>query len=341
MQNVAGGFPDFFFWLGDDFSIDPMIDSGKLSPANVDAVYLNQRGYVGAIGGTVPVFPVNGNHEEGAAYLLTPEYSTPYAQAPIYAGSSRVKYFALPGTDGFYSADSKEVSGVGKIRDYYAFTWGDALFVTIDPYWHSPVPVDNGVPGVTPPKDGWEATMGDDQYEWFKSTLEGSKAKYKFVLAHHVNGTGRGGAAIAHEYEWGGYDQAGKTYEFTSRRPAWSKPIHQLMKDSNVTIFFFGHDHLFAREKVDSVVYQSVPCPADNTYAAFNSDAYDPATITFPGAEYDPDYGAVVTNAGHLNVTVAPDRVTVDYVRSVLPGDEAKAGAANGQISYSYSVTAE
>ena len=36
-------------------------------------------------------------------------------------------------------------------------------------------------------------TLGDAQYHWFKRTLEQSKAKYKFVFAHHVLGTGRGG----------------------------------------------------------------------------------------------------------------------------------------------------
>jgi len=112
------------------------------------------------------------------------------------------------------------------------------------------------------------------------------------------------------------------------------------MNDNKVTIFFFGHDHLFAREKVDGVVYQEVPNPADNTYTAFNADAYDPASISLPGASYDPAYGVIMPNAGYLDVTVSPDRVTVSYVRAVLPGDESRAGATNGAVAYSYSVTA-
>jgi hypothetical protein len=220
------------------------------------------------------------------------------------------------------------------------FEWGDALFVVIDPYWHSPVPVDNGVPGVEKTKDAWEATIGDEQYAWFKRVLETSRAKYTFVFEHHVLGTGRGAVALVHTYEWGGYNRNGTAYEFSSLRRNRAKPIHRLMEDNKVTIFFFGHDHLFAREEVDGVVYQEVPNPADNTYAAFNADAYDPATVSLPGASYDPAYGVIMPNSGYLDVTVSPDRVTVAHFRAVLPGDEAKAGATNGAVTYSYSVTA-
>jgi hypothetical protein len=79
---------------------------------------------------------------------------------------------------------------------------------------------------------------------------------------------------------------------------------------------------------------------ADNTYAAFNADAYDSDSISFPGVSYDPTYGVIMPNAGYLNVTVSPDRVTESYIRAVLPGDEATAGAANGAAANSYSVTA-
>ena len=318
MRNAAARQPDFYVALGDDFSIEKLIDQNNLTQENVDLVYRYQRTYFG---------------------LLGDRYNTPYRDAPIFAGRARVTYFPLPAPDGFYSGDTMQVPGVGLVRDYYAFEWGDALFVVIDPYWHSPVPVDNGVPGVEKTKDAWEATIGDEQYAWFKKVLETSRAKYKFVFEHHVLGTGRGAAAIVHTYEWGDYNRNGTAYEFSSLRRNWAKPIHQLMNDNKVTIFFFGHDHLFAREKVDGVVYQEVPNPADNTYAAFNADAYDPATISLPGATYDPAYGVIMPNSGYLDVTVSPDRVTVSYVRVVLPGDEARAGAANGAVAYSYSVT--
>jgi hypothetical protein len=338
MRNVAGRQPDFYIGLGDDFSLNKLIDRNALTEQGVNEIYRGQRDFFGIVGHSTPVFLVNGNHEEAAAYLLSDRYRTPYSQAPIYAGRARVTYFPLPATDGFYSADTAEAGGVGLIRDYYAWEWGDALFVVIDPYWHSPVPVDQGVPGVDPPSDPWEITMGDAQYAWFKNVLETSRAKYKFVFEHHVLGSGRGAAALVHTYEWGGYNKSGSVYEFPSRR-RWAKPVHQLMEENKVAVFFFGHDHLFAREKVDGVVYQAVPNPADDTYQAFNVDAFDPETIRLPGARYDASYGVTMTNSGYLHVTVAPDRVTVSYVRAVLPGDEGKAGGANGAVAFSYAIT--
>ena len=91
-------------------------------------------------------------------------------------------------------------------------------------------------------------------------------------------------------------------WEFDKMRPGWELPIHQLMAKNNVTIFFQGHDHLFAKQELDGIIYQEVPCPADNTYTAFNKDAYKSGDI-FP-------------NAGFLDVTVSPDQVKVDYIKS-------------------------
>lgn len=339
MQNVAVQQPDFYFALGDDFSIESLIDNNQLSQANVNAVYANQRNFFSIIGNATAVFLINGNHEQAAGYLLGAAYQTQYVNAPIFAGYARLMYFPLPSPDNFYSGDTTTVTGVGLLRDYYAWEWGDALFVTIDPYWHSPVPVDTGVPGVQKTKNAWEISIGDEQYLWLKNTLEESNTKYKFIFEHHVLGTGRGAAGIAHTYEWGGYDKSGKAYEFNQERPNWPKPVHQLLKENHVTIFFAGHDHLFAREQVDGIVYQSVPNPADNTYQAFNSDAYAPTSIAFPGASYDPGYSVVLSNSGYLHVTVSPENVKVDYIRAVLPGDELKAGGSNGTVAFSYTIT--
>jgi len=340
MQNVRARQPDFYIALGDDFSVEPLLGKGTVSQAAVEQLYQTQRGWFSLLGASVPVFLVNGNHEDAAAYLLSPQYQTPYASLPIWAGTARNAYFALPSPDAFYTGDASTVAGVGLLRDYYAWEWGDALFVVIDPYWHSPVPVDNPVPGVSRPSDQWQSTIGDEQYAWLKRTLESSTAKFKFVFEHHVLGTGRGAAALVHQYEWGGYNKNGTAYEFRAMRPNWAMPIHQLLQANHVTVYFCGHDHLFAREKVDDVVYQEVPNPADNSYTAFNADAYDPAGISLPGARYDNSYGVVLPNAGHLSVTVAPTGVTVAYVRAVLAGDEGKAGGANGSVAHAYTIPA-
>ncbi|MCK4960532.1 MAG: hypothetical protein KAT00_14065, partial [Planctomycetes bacterium] len=174
-------------------------------------------------------------------------------------------------------------------------------------------------------RDWWGMSIGDAQYQWLKKTLDESNARYKFVFNHHVMGTGRGGVEMADLYEWGGRDPGG-TWRFDEKRPDWEMPIHQLMVKNGVTIFFQGHDHLFARQEKDGVIYQEVPNPADDTYQVFNGDAYRS--------------GDIIANSGHLLVTVSQQNVRVDYVRSFLPEDQA-GGQKNGQIAFSYTIAPE
>ena len=325
LANVRKDQPDFYVMMGDDFSVDPLISRGQLSQPNVDQLYVDQRQFLGAVAGSVPLFLVNGNHEQASRYLLKGTADS----APLFSGRARTRYFPLPAPDAFYTGDAEKVEGIGYLRDYYAWTWGDALFVVIDPYWHSPVQVDNeagggggGRRGGGRVRDWWGMSIGDAQYQWLKRTLEESKARYKFVFAHHVLGTGRGAVEMADLYEWGGKDRNGES-QFAKYRPGWELPIHQLMVKTGVTIFFQGHDHLFARQEKDGVIYQEVPNPADATYQAFNREAYRS--------------GDILPDSGHLRVTVAPDAVKVDYVRAWLPNDET-GDRRNGAVAFSYTA---
>jgi hypothetical protein len=349
LSNVRKDQPDFYLMMGDDFSVDPLISRGQLSQQNVDQLYIDQRQFLGAIAGSVPLLLVNGNHEQASCYLLKGTADS----APLFSGRARARFFPLPGPDAFYTGDAEQIEGIGYLRDYYAWTWGEALFVVIDPYWHSPVQVDNeaggggggrggnrgaggraggagrgqanapqGRAGGGRARDWWGMSIGDAQYQWLKRTLEQSKARYKFVFAHHVLGTGRGAVEMADLYEWGGKDRNGE-FLFAKYRPGWELPIHQLMVKTGVTIFFQGHDHLFARQEKDGVIYQEVPNPADATYQAFNREAYRS--------------GDILPDSGHLRVTVAPEQVRVDYVRAWLPRDET-GDNRNGAVAFSYAV---
>lgn len=314
MCNVSQNQPDLYFTLGDDFSIERLIENNNINQNNVDNIYSAQRKYLGMVGCNTSLFLVNGNHEQAAKYLLDGTTGNPAVCAAI----ARKRFYPLPDNKGIYSGDTTQLKYVGLLKDYYAFEWGDALFVTIDPYWHSDVAVDNIAGSMDKEKDPWTATIGKEQYEWLKKTLEKSSAKYKFVFSHHIRGTGRGGIESANLYEWGGYDNKGQ-WQFDIKRPGWDMPIHQLFVKYGVTIFFQGHDHLFCKQELDGVIYQSVPNPADYTYRAFNSDAYTS--------------GDVLPNSGHLNVTVSPNGVTVKYIRAYLPGD-----GTNGEVAYTYKI---
>lgn len=371
LSNVRADQPDFYVTMGDDFSIDRLIQRETLTRENVESVYASQRPFLGVVGSSAPLFLVNGNHEHGERARLdgTPD------NASVLAANARLKFFPLPAPDPFYTGDNEKVEHIGLLRDYYAWTWGDALFVVIDPYWHSLIEVDpmaegkgggggkkkgegkgkqqGGEAPESEDKDGeedaadhehfyqsleqqaeekpkggkgkrdmWGITLGEAQYQWLVKTLTESKARFKFVFSHHVLGTGRGGIENADKYEWGGKNTKGED-EWAARRPNWELPIHKLFVKAGVTIFFQGHDHTYAKQELDGVIYQSCPNPADDTFTAFNKDAYRS--------------GTVLPNSGHLRITVSAESVKVDYVLAFLPAHETD-GRKNQALGHSYTV---
>jgi hypothetical protein len=326
LANELADHPDFMFDLGDTSmvekcAIDGTTNCATPSPATADSVrarYLLMRGYFDLACHSVPLFMVLGNHD-GETGWPDPNASS----LDTWAVTTRKAYFANPEPDAFYSGSSQSATGVGLRQNYYAFEWGDVLFVVLDPYTYTPS---------KPGSNGWGWTLGATQYQWFARTLAASRARFKFVFSHHLlggNGTdARGGAAFGRFFEWGGRDLDG-TWAFDRQRPGWATPIHQLMVDNKVTAWFHGHDHLYAREQLDGVIYQEVPQPSLARYDTPN-----------PGNDYGYQ-GAVGTNifasSGHLRVTVGATEVRVEYVRSVAPGDETST-RKNGSIVTSYVV---
>jgi uncharacterized protein (TIGR03437 family) len=334
LKAVAAAKPDFYITSGDDFSVDTL--PVPYTSAAVAGRYSLQLPYFDLLARSAPLFLGTGNHEETSLsnYNL-PADADNRNQVPVWAQNARNLYYPVPApndsnTGPFYSGNTTTLPGIGLLRDYYAWQWGDALFVVIDPYWSSPAQVDTGLGGQNntsggKTKDKWSITHGDPQYQWLKQTLEQSKAKWKFVFAHHVLGTGRGGVEIAGQYEWGGANSNG-AWGFTANRPSWALPIHQLMAANHVTVFFHAHDHLFAHQQLDGVTYQELPNPADNTYTAFNADAYTS--------------GEVFPNSGYTKVTVGPSSVKVEYVRQWLPQDEKPPSQVSGSVQFAYFIPA-
>jgi ABC-type sulfate/molybdate transport systems ATPase subunit len=142
-----------------------------------------------------------------------------------------------------------------------------------------------------------------------------------------MHGGNRGGVEQANIYEWGGESQNGD-YDFDTERPNWEKPIHQLMADTNVTVFFHAHDHAWVKQELDGVVYQEVGSPADADYALGNW-----------AKGYTDETSVVFENSGYTRVTVSPDQVQVDYVRTYLPEHENEEQQSGG-VSYSYVIPA-
>jgi len=335
--NVAGDAPDFHLDLGDAF-ITSLADDQD----GINQLYLDQRPFFGNFSHSAPVFLVTGNHENEEGWNLD---DTPFSRA-LANLTARKEYFPNPVPDSFYSGNSDPLPAIGgdQLReDYYAFTWGNALFVVLDPFQYTMDKPYGTVTGsgeeTDDPQTGdqWSWTLGQDQYDWFKETLEGSNAAYKFVFSHHVTGgqlevSGaagapgyvRGGGLAVPYFEWGG-NNANDTWGFNTERPGWGdESIHQLMVDNNVSAYFHGHDHQFVHEERDGIVYQLAPAAGMDGYGF---DLYDASPYVVSGGN--------LPSAGHLRITVAPDETTVEYVRSAVSGDT---GVTNGSVDHAYTI---
>ncbi|MBU0638655.1 MAG: metallophosphoesterase [Planctomycetes bacterium] len=312
LANVNADQPDFHVDLGDTFM------TGKhVSRESALLQYAAQRYCLGMVGRVAPVFFVIGNHDGE-------ETKRPGAAAAdgLAAWSCRQRKRVLPNPapGGFYSGNATVHPHAGLLQNYYAWTWGDALFVVLDPYWTS-----RSTRGGREP---WGMTLGKEQYDWLCRALRTSRAKYKFVFIHQLVGgldpSGRGGAEAARLFEWGGHEFDGQR-TFAEHRPGWDKPIHELLVETGVNIVFHGHDHFFARQECDGIVYQLVPQPAHRNFKKHFADEYGYKT------------GDFLPSSGHLRIRVHPDRTSVEYVCSATP-DMTRRGLRNGKVAFRYAI---
>ena len=311
LQNILSAKPDFLIDLGDIFMSEKQPGVNQTIITNRHLLY---RPYFNNVCHSVPLFLALGNHEGEAGWLLNGTSNS----IPVMTTNTRKMYYPNPVPDSFYTGDTIPENFVGLREDYYAWEWGDALIIILDPYWHT----------ITRPDWGW--TLGKDQYDWFKKTISNSQAKYKFVFCHHlVGGLGidtRGGTEYADFFEMGGKN-TDNSWGFDTYRPGWGKPIHQLMVENKASIFFHGHDHFYGKQEKDGIIYQEVPQPSNKNI--MNTSA----------TKYGYVDGVLLPGRGYLLVTVNETGAKVDYIKTLLPGEE-NATNKNGDIAFSYTVAA-
>ena len=302
---------DFLLDLGDTFIHDESSQVQHPSWEKIAEPYLQQRSFFDIVSRNSSIFLALGNHDgEAKEYFDATDQNL-----AVKATQARKKFFPNPQVNAYYSGNEEMEDFVGHPQNYYAFEWGDALLVVLDYYrYKNP----DGLPSDHP----WSWTLGKTQYDWFQHTLESSKVKFKFVFAHHTNGIGRGGKAYSRLFEWGGYSANGK-YLFDEMRPGWGKPIHQIMKDNGVSIFFQGHDHVFAMEEVDGIVYQTLPRSSEKKAERLNVFALYPEAY-------------LLLNSGFIKVDVNPQEVFVSYYRSYFVSSDPQ--ESNTGIIFRYSV---
>ncbi len=292
LANIVADRPDFLIDLGDTFMTDKYPTYQESA-----AQYLAQRYYLGLAGRTMPVFLTLGNHDGEVGWTTRGA-----AEMTAWSSAMRRKYFPPVQSDDFYTAGPLT-------RNYYAWTWGDAQFIVLDPFTNTQIK-----PGKN--RDGWGWTLGQEQYTWLRATLETSKAPFIFVFIHHlVGGNGkeaRGGAEASVYFEWGGANADG-TPGFAANRPGWPMPIHDLLVAYKVSAVFHGHDHLYVHQERDGIAYQEVPQPG-----------FARGEATGSADDYGYVSGTLLSSSGHVRVTVSSTKATVDYVKSRLTGKNAE-----------------
>lgn len=267
--------------------------------------YTGQRYWFGQFARNSPLFLVPGNHDGEFGWASTPD-RTGMAD---WAYDMRLANFPMPVQT---KADSPFYT-VGPKQNYYAWNWGDAQFIVLDPFW----PQVRRARGLM--SGAGSVTLGKEQYDWLAKTLADSKARRTFVFIHHlVGGSGResrGGAEASTLFEWGGQDAAGADL-FATQRPGWAMPIHELLKKHHVTAVFHGHDHLYVRQERDGIAYIAVPQPTagGNRQVDFAEHSYTSGTLL---------------GGGYLRLKLTADGgTTLDYVSTIPVSHRGSASSA-------------
>ncbi|MCC7492701.1 MAG: metallophosphoesterase [Fimbriimonadaceae bacterium] len=314
LRNALADGPDFHLDLGDTFMGEKYAGDYHAAAAQ----YLAQRYYFGLLGHSAPVFLALGNHDGELGWL----YQSQGENVATWSCQQRQRYFANPVPGGIYRGNGVVEPGCGLLQNYYAWEWGDALLVVLDPFW----------PTRRKPtrQDVWARTLGETQYRWLQETLRGSRAALKLVFIHHLVGgdpNGRGGVEWLHLGEWGG-QHADRSPGFATQRPGWPQPIHDLLRETGVRAVFHGHDHFYCQQERDGIVYHLLPQPGHPGRRSTN-----------PAQEYGYVEGHLVDGSGHLRVQVAPGGpAQVDFIQALLPAAE-RPNYTNRRVAASYRLT--
>lgn len=317
LQNQLEDNPDFMIDLGDIIMTDKLKNSeGKITRDTIKKRCEYLRSFYEEICHSVPLYMTLGNHEGEAGWTLNGNSEN----TAVWSTLERKKYFSNPIPDAFYTGDDTDHDFVGQRENYYSWTWGDALFIVLDPYWYTKPKPDG--------ETGWRWTLGKKQYDWLRFVLENDQSLYKFVFCHQLIGgdpNGRGGIEFSDWYEWGGFNKDG-SYGFSDNRPGWYKPVKDLLKENRVDIFFHGHDHFFGKQEKDCLIYQECPQPSHKNFTNANQ-----------AAEYGYVSGQILPNSGHLRIQVNEEEVKVEYVRAYSAANETPA-RKNKDIAATYFV---
>jgi len=286
VQNASGAKAEFVLDLGDNVAWRGSREFPQTSSDGALSAYARYRRQIGPLSMHCPHFAVIGNWagENG---------KFPEKNIEIVAAVRRAM---LPGPN-----HQTYPQGGSEREDYYAFSWGDALYVILNIQTYSKPSDPDQLPSLMADVNKiTEWTLGEKQMTWFETTLKNATERFRFVCMHHPAG-GNAGDPLNTVYGRGGA-RAWNTGE--------QARIHSLMKKHKVQIFFYGHDHVFVDDIVEGIHY-TLPgsCGA-------------PWKFTKEETGYDRFW----PDSGHAQLDVTPEKATVTFIN------------LEGKVLHSFSV---
>lgn len=280
IQNTSREKAEFVLALGDNVAWPGSREYPQTAPQGAVSAYAMYRKHIGPLTLNCPHFGIIGNWAGESGKF--PEKSIKLVS------DVRRKFLPNPGHLTYPQGGSER-------EDFYAFSWGDVLYVMLNIQTHSkpskPGELESLMADVTGIED-W--TIGDRQMKWLETTLKNATERFRFVCMHHPAGGNAG-------------DSANTLYGRGGAR-AWNtgeqRTIHDLMKKYKVQIFFYGHDHVFVDDVVDGIHYTlpgSCGAPWKFTKAETGYERFWP-------------------DSGHARLEVTPEKATVTFIN--LEGKE-------------------
>jgi 3',5'-cyclic AMP phosphodiesterase CpdA len=274
IANVARENAEFALALGDNVAWAGSRESAQTDTRGAVSAYAMYRRHIGPLTLNCPHFGIIGNWagESGK-----------FPQENIRLVSEVRKAF-LPNPN-----QSTYPQGGSEREDYYAFSWGDVLYVMLNIQTYSKPSKPDELPSLMADVNNLdEWTIGESQMKWLEKTLQNATERFRFVCMHHPAGGNAG-------------DQPNTLYGRGGAR-AWNtgeqRRIHDLMKKHQVQIFFYGHDHVFVDDVVDGIHY------------------------TLPGScgapwkftREETGYERFWPDSGHARLNVSPEKATITFI---------------------------
>ncbi|MDA1272741.1 MAG: metallophosphoesterase [Verrucomicrobia bacterium] len=280
IRNASQENAEFVLALGDNVAWAGSREYAQTNSRGAVSAYALYRKHIGPLTQNCPHFGIIGNWAGESGKF-------PEASIRMISGV-RQTFLPNPNHETYPQGGSER-------EDYYAFSWGDVLYVMLNVQTYSKPSKPDQLPSLMADVntiDEW--TIGEAQMKWLEKTLQHATERFRFVCMHHPAG-GNAGDVPNTLYGRGGA-RACNTGEQVR--------IHNLMKKHKVQIFFYGHDHVFVDDIVDGIHY------------ALPGSCGAPWKFT----KEETGYERFWPDSGHARLDVTPEKATVTFIN--LEGKE-------------------